>query len=116
MAFRELLEGASVVGEPMSVKFSILEKSIATGNAPMVFSNLEESPGHRAAINILTRQRLCEYFGVAPGELIDILAWAMENPSEPVIVPKEESPVMDNTMEGVDLGRLPIPWHYPVDA
>ena len=116
MAFRELLEGASVVSEPMRVKFSILEKSIATGNAPMVFSNLEESPGHRAAINILTRQRLCEYFGVAPGELIDILAWAMENPSEPVIVPKEESPVMDNTMEGVDLGRLPIPWHYPEDA
>ena len=116
MAFRELLEGASVVGEPMSVKFSILEKSIATGNAPMVFSNLEESPGHRAAINILTSHRLCEYFGVAPGELIDILAWAMENPSEPVIVPKEESPVMDNTMEGVDLGRLPNPWHYPEDA
>jgi UbiD family decarboxylase len=48
--------------------------------------------------------------------LIDILAWAMKNPSEPVLVGAPEAPVLENTMEKVDLSTLPIPWHYPEDG
>ena len=82
----------------------------------ILINNLKEAPGHRAAINILDRRRLCDYLRVDPGELIDILAWAMENPSDPEIVPSEDAPVMQNTMGVVDLTALPIPWHYPEDG
>ena len=82
----------------------------------MLFNDVKECPGHRVAINILTRSRLCEAFGVGPGELIDILAWAMENPSEPVVVDSADSPVMQKKMADVNIKSLPIPWHYREDG
>tara|TARA_B100000131_G_scaffold106099_1_gene102966 strand:- start:786 stop:1991 length:1206 start_codon:yes stop_codon:yes gene_type:complete len=91
-------------------------ESEISGNEPILFNEITETPGHRAAMNILTRKRLCEAFEVKPGELIDILAWAMENPSEPVLIDKENAPVLDNTMVDTDLSRIPIPWHYREDG
>ena len=116
MGFRDLLEGSSIVEESLSVNFDILERSVASGHSPMVFTNLSDSPGHKAAVNVLTRKRLCEHFGLSAGDLIDILAWAMENPAEPILVPKEDAEVMENSMEVVDLATLPIPWHYKEDG
>ena len=98
------------------VNLQVREMSSANSNRPMVFNRVKEAPGHGIAINILTRSRLCEYFHVSPGELIDILAWAMENPSEPVVVESSEAPVMDNTMEDLDIRNIPVPWHYPEDG
>jgi UbiD family decarboxylase len=92
------------------------EESETSGNEPILFNDIIESPGHRAAMNILTRQRLCEAFDVQPGELIDILSWAMENPSDPVLTEGESSPVLENTMVESDLLRIPIPWHYREDG
>ena len=54
-------------------------------------------------------------FNISPGELIDVLAWAMANPSEPQLVESKNAPVLENTQESVDLTKLPIPWHYPED-
>ncbi len=116
MGFRDLIDGSHVIEEPVSINFDILEKSTSNNNVPMIFNNLEDCQGHRVAINILTRSRLCESFGVNPGELIDILAWAMENPSEPLIVDVTNAPVMENTMKEVDIRNLPIPWHYREDG
>ena len=116
MGFREMLQGVQVVDEPVSVRHEMLERSMASNHRPLLLTNVKESPGHRAALNIIDRDRLCESFGVAPGELIDILAWAMNNPSEPVLVGAPEAPVLENAMEKVDLSTLPIPWHYPEDG
>jgi len=115
MGFRKMLDGAQVVDETVSVHHEMLERSITSGHAPLLFTDVKEAPGHRAVANILTRSRICEALAIDPGEMIDSLAWAMENPSEPVIVPVHEAPVMQNTMERVDLSALPIPWHYPQD-
>ena len=116
MGFREMLQGVRVVDDTISVHQEMLKRSVSLDHLPMLINNLKEAPGHRAAINILDRKRLCDYLRVDPGELIDILAWAMENPSDPEIVPSEDAPVMQNTMEVVDLTALPIPWHYPEDG
>ncbi|MEE2650346.1 MAG: UbiD family decarboxylase [Candidatus Thermoplasmatota archaeon] len=116
MGFREMLQGVQVVDELVSVRHEMLERSMASEHRPLLLTNVKESPGHRAALNIIDRDRLCESFGVEPGELIDILAWAMNNPSEPVMVSPPEAPVLENTMEKVDLTALPIPWHYPEDG
>lgn len=116
MGFREMLQGVQVVDELVSVRHEMLERSMASDHRPLLLTNVKESPGHRAALNIIDRDRLCETFGVEPGELIDILAWAMDNPSEPVLVGAPEAPVLENAMEKVDLSTLPIPWHYPEDG
>lgn len=116
MGFREMLQGVQVVDELVSVRHEMLERSMASDHRPLLLTNVKESPGHRAALNIIDRDRLCESFGVEPGELIDILAWAMDNPSEPVLVSAPEAPVLENAMEKVDLSTLPIPWHYPEDG
>ncbi len=116
MGFRDLVKGSHVVEDPISVNFEIREKSVSLDNGPILFNSVEEAPGHRVAINCLTRSRLCQEFGVSPGELIDILAWAMENPSEPSIIELEEAPVLENTMSEVDIEKIPIPWHYREDG
>jgi len=116
MGFRELVDGSRVSDVPVSVNFDMKEKSETSGNEPILFNEIIESPGHRAAMNILTRQRLCEAFEVQPGELIDILSWAMENPSDPVLIERENSSVLENTMDVPDLLRIPIPWHYREDG
>tara|TARA_B100001113_G_scaffold327383_1_gene300925 strand:- start:1102 stop:2373 length:1272 start_codon:yes stop_codon:yes gene_type:complete len=116
VGFRELVDGSRVSDSPVSVEFDMKRESEISGNEPILFNEITETPGHRAAMNILTRKRLCEAFEVKPGELIDILAWAMENPSEPVLIDKENAPVLDNTMVDTDLSRIPIPWHYREDG
>ena len=116
MGFRELVDGSRVSDSPVSVEFDMKRESEISGNEPILFNEITETPGHRAAMNILTRKRLCEAFEVKPGELIDILAWAMENPLEPVLIDKENAPVLDNTMVDTDLSRIPIPWHYREDG
>ena len=116
MGFRELVSGCRVSDVPISVNFDMKEESETSGNEPILFNEIIESPGHRAAMNILTRQRLCEAFEVQPGELIDILSWAMENPSEPVLTESEVPTVLENTMVDPDLFKIPIPWHYREDG
>jgi len=64
----------------------------------------------------LTRERICARFEISPGELIDILSWAMKNPSEPKMIDKELAPVMENTQSSLDLSKVPIPWHYKEDG
>ena len=43
------------------------------------------------------------------------MAWAMKNPSEPIIVEQDKAPVMDNSQKEVNLEIIPIPWHYKED-
>ena len=116
MGFRDLVEGSRVVGNPVSVNFEMREESVSSGNEPLLFTDIIEAQGHSVAMNILTRHRLCEAFEVEPGELIDILSWAMENPAEPILVEQSASPVFENTMHETDLLSLPIPWHYQEDG
>lgn len=116
VGFRELVDGSRVIDTPVSVNFDMREESETSGNEAILFSDIIEAPGHRATMNVLTRQRLCEAFEVEPGELIDILSWAMENPSEPVLIESGKAPVLDNSMVEPDLLGIPIPWHYREDG
>tara|TARA_S200000501_G_scaffold355738_2_gene377773 strand:+ start:17826 stop:19031 length:1206 start_codon:yes stop_codon:yes gene_type:complete len=94
----------------------MIETSNELGDIPLVFSDISEAPGHRAALNVLEKSRLCEMFDISPGDLIDVLAWAMENPSEPEIVDYTDAPVMQSGQEDVDLSKIPIPWHFEEDG
>lgn len=115
MAFRDHLKAAQTESEPVSIIHGLWEHSRASNHALTVFDNLIETPGHRAAVNILTRDRLCQAIGISPEEYIDTLGWAMTNPSEPVIVDASEAECFDNIQEKVNLMELPIPHHWPQD-
>ena len=114
MAFRDLLGAATIIAEPTSVLHGIFDKSKSTGNELLIFENLIEAPGHRVAVNILTRPRLCAAFGIEPEDFIDLLGWAMENPGVPKFV--ESGPVMECPQETPDLTKLPIPHHWREDG
>ena len=116
MAFRDMLNGVHNVRESTSVLHGMIETSNELGDIPLVFSDISEAPGHRAALNVLEKSRLCEMFDISPGDLIDVLAWAMENPSEPEIVDYTDAPVMQSGQEDVDLSKIPIPWHFEEDG
>ena len=113
MAFRDLLGAATTVNEPTSVLHGVFDKSKSTGHDLLVFENLIEAPGHKIAVNLLTRPRLCAALSIAPEEFIDLLGWAMENPSDPKIV--ATGPVLENPQEIPKLTDLPIPHHWRED-
>ena len=116
MGFRDLVDGIRTVNEPVSVNYDMKIASESSANEPLLFTKITESPGQRAVTNIFTRHRLCEAFNVEPGELIDILSWAMENPCDTVVVDPDSAPVLENRMENTDISLLPIPWHYREDG
>jgi UbiD family decarboxylase len=81
----------------------------------LLFENITETPGHRAAVNLLTRERLCAAIGITPEEYIDTLAWAMENPSTPILIEPSKSECFENQQTKVNLLEIPIPHHWPQD-
>lgn len=115
MAFRDHLEFAETKTEQVSLIHGMWEYSYKNKHALTVFENIEETPGHKAAVNLLTRERLCQAIGITPEEYIDTLAWAMKNPSEPEIVDPSEAECYENMQQEVDLTKIPIPHHWPQD-
>ena len=113
MAFRELLGAATIIEEPTSILHGVFDKSKSSGHDLLLFENLIEVPGHRIAVNLLTRPRLCAALSIEPKEFIDLLGWAMENPSQPEIV--QSGPVLENPNDEPQLTKLPIPHHWRED-
>ena len=113
MAFRDLLGAASIIDEPTSILHGVFDKSKSTGHDLLVFENLVETPGHKIAVNLLTRPRLCAALSIEPEDFIDLLGWAMENPRDPKIV--EFGPVLENVQDKPELTKLPIPHHWRED-
>ena len=115
MAFRDHLTHARLVQDETSLIHGVWNYSRENNHPMLLFDNISEAKGQKIAVNMLTRDRLCEAIGIEPGVYIDTLAWAMKNPSEPVIVSPSEAPVYDCMQDEVDLTALPIPHHWPQD-
>jgi len=115
MAFRDHLGAATEESAEVSLIHGMLKHSQASGHAMTVYTNIPECPGHRAAVNMLTRDRLCAAIGIEPEEYIDTLGWAMDHPSEPVLVSQSEAACFENIASDVDLRTIPIPHHWPQD-
>ena len=115
MAFRDHLGRARTIEQPTSCIFDVFEASIESGHEFLLFDNIPEAPGHRLALNIMTRERLSIALGVAAVDLVDLLGKAMVNSAQPLHIEAQHAPVMQACQESVDLRKLPIPWHYPED-
>lgn len=115
MAFRDHLAAATIEKGEISLIHEMLEHSQSSNHAMTIFENITECPGHKSAINMLTRDRLCAAIGIEPEAYIDTLGWAMTNPSTPVLVDTDDAPCMENRAQEVDLNLIPIPHHWPAD-
>ena len=115
MAFRDHLDAAMLEKEAVSLVHGMLHHSQASQHTMTVFENITECPGHRAAVNMLTRDRLCAAIGIEPEAYIDTLGWAMHHPGEPVLVDAKHASCLENIAEDVDLRTIPIPHHWPQD-
>ena len=115
MAFRDHLGAAEHENAPVSLVHGMLNHSKASGHAMTVFNTIQECPGHRAAVNMLTRDRLCAAIGIEPEAYIDTLGWAMKHPGQPVTVAPNEAPCCEVQPDQVDLRTIPIPHHWPQD-
>ena len=115
MAFRDHLGAAQIYSHPISVFHEMRDASERMGHEMVIFNQIKEAPGHRAIINLLTRERLCAAIGISPSDYIDTLGWAMTNPSDPMYIESESAPCFQNKMHEVDLTKLPIPHHWKED-
>ena len=115
MAFRDHLEFAQTETTPVSLIHGMWKYSKEHNHSLTVFDQIIETPGHKAAVNLLTRERLCQAIGITPEQYIDTLAWAMENPSQPVLVDTSEAECYENRQDEVNLELIPIPHHWPQD-
>jgi UbiD family decarboxylase len=115
MAFRDHLGFAETETTPVSLIHGMWKYSNEHNHSLTVFNQIIETPGHKAAVNLLTRERLCQAIGITPEQYIDTLAWAMENPIEPVLVDAAEAECYENMQEEVNLELIPIPHHWPQD-
>ena len=115
MAFRDHLAAATIEKGEISLIHEMLEHSQSSNHAMTIFENITECPGHKSAINMLTRDRLCAAIGIEPEAYIDTLGWAMSNPSTPVLVNTDDAPCMENRAQEVDLNLIPMPHHWPAD-
>ncbi|MFH0885166.1 MAG: UbiD family decarboxylase [Candidatus Micrarchaeota archaeon] len=61
-----------------------------------------------------TRELVCEYLGISKGELIPKLVHAINNPTKPERA--QDGAVLENRVDSVDLGCLPIPLHAEKDG
>jgi 2,5-furandicarboxylate decarboxylase 1 len=112
MAFRDHLAGAFKPTDSISCIHGLFDLSVNRQHE-MILANVTETPGHSAALNVLSRERLCSVLDVTPSNLIDVLGWAMDNPQSVNIV--SSGPVLENTQDIVELSKLPIPHHYRED-
>ncbi len=113
MALRDLLGKAELISQETSVQHGIFDTSVSHNHGLLLFENIIEAPGHRVVTNLLTRPRLCDALQIKPEEFIDLLGWAMKNPSDPEIV--STGPVLENVKDVVELSKIPIPHHWRED-
>ena len=110
MAFRDALSAATLVSDTVSLIHEMFDISRDRGHEMLIFDSIEQAPGHRVAINFLTRNRICAAPNLKPEEFLALLQWAMNKPSTPEMV--EEGPVQQCIQNPVDLKVLPIPHHW----
>jgi len=115
MSFRDHAAMSTIVNDCVSVNHGLMQSSASLQHQPVLFDNISECPGHRASMNILTRDHLCKVWELTPGELIDTMGWAMQNPIDPVVIDSTLAECMENKMDNVDITTIPVPWHYEED-
>jgi UbiD family decarboxylase len=104
----------AVLKRPISKDLDLAGAINSLGQRPVLAPDVEGSDFSAVGNVFPTRDLVCEYLGISKDELIPKLVDAMENPKRPEQV--ESGPVLENSTDDVDLGKLPIPIHAEKDG
>ena len=115
MAFRDHLAQADVISDPVSVELGIRRLSMQRGDIPLIFDEIIEATGQRAAVNVLTRSALCQKWDCTPSELGAAMIEAQHHPVEPAHIDFTDARFNYLVSDDVDLTTIPVPWHFEED-
>jgi len=114
LSFREFIEryDSKTVEEKVDIGLEVTKQGKRHPKKPIYFPNFPYGP---LVTNLwASRSRLADHFNIEKGEIIDVLAHAVNEPSKPIKV--ERGAFEDDVKEDVDLKKLPIPKYYPEDG
>jgi len=101
-----------VIEKPVSKELEVTRYLLKYRDRPVLFENVD---GWKVAGNIWsTRERIARFLNTERGNLLHMLAEAMENPSPCKTV--ESAPFLKNSTEDFSLLELPVPKYYPKDG
>ncbi len=105
---------ARKVVKPVSKRLDLAGLMHALDGTPVIVPEVEGSAFPAVGNVFSTRELVCGYLGLTKGALIPKLVAAIANPTRPERV--QTGPVLENKVDSVDLGRLPVPFHAEKDG
>ncbi|MFW6376308.1 MAG: UbiD family decarboxylase [Thermoplasmatota archaeon] len=114
LSFQKYVESFEkrTVKEKVSPELDLTREAKKDLSQPVYFPNF---PGGESIVNLwATRERVGKALGVKKEEIVDLLADAVGDLSEPREV--EEAPIKENHIDNFDLRDYPIPKYYPKDG
>ena len=114
MSFRDYVDifDKRTVEEEVSVDIDLTKEAKKDLSQTIYFPNF---PGGRSVVNLwATRERVGEALGVNKEKIVDLLADAVGDLSDPKEV--ENAPIKENRVDDFDLRDHPIPKYYPKDG
>ncbi len=101
-----------VCDKKVSIELEVTKKALAHMKTPIYFPSF---PGGPLIVNLFaSRERLARAFGVDKSEVVDVLAKAVDSPTDVDVI--ESPPVLKNRIDDPDLRKFPIPKYYPGDG
>jgi len=121
MSLRNFLDQVSASGDLIMIEkevdttFELANVAHALEGRPVLFNRIKNHPGWRVIAGpCADRRYFCMDLDVDMAQLLEHLANANENPTEPEIV--ETAPCQEVVLKNFDLRDLPILFHLPQDA
>jgi len=120
--FRGFVERLKKEGRMKVAKRQVLKKLELAGlmhaldGTPVLVPEVSDSAFPAVGNVFSTRELVCDYLGVSKDDLVPKLVHAIKSPSTPELVGAKDAPVLENSLDSVDLGCLPIPFHAEKDG
>lgn len=121
MSFRHFIQQAEASGDlitiniPVDTTYELANVAHALEGRPVLFNNIINYPGWRVCAGPCSdRKYFSMELNVPTVELLDFLAYSIENPVRPPTV--EKAPCQEVILEDFNLNHLPILLHLPQDG
>lgn len=112
---REIIEhfdDTVIIERPVSKELEVTRYLMKYRDRPVLFKDVD---GWQVVGNIWSKRgRIADYLGVEKGEILYLMAEAMENPMP--YQKAEKAPFMKNSTKDFSLKELPIPKYFPKDG
>lgn len=106
----------AVAKRPVDKRLDLAGLMHALDGRPVLVPEVTDSAFPAVGNVFSTRELVCDYLGIKKEGLVPALVHAINDPSAPERIESPKAPVLENTVDSVDLGCLPIPFHAESDG